>query len=42
MISGLNKDAQGQALVEFALILVVLLTMILAFVAGNWRLENSG
>jgi len=32
MLSGLNKDAQGQALVEFALILVVLLTMIFTIV----------
>ena len=32
MLSGLNKDADGQALVEFALILVVLLTMIFTIV----------
>ena len=32
MLSGLNKDAEGQALVEFALILVVLLTMIFTIV----------
>jgi Flp pilus assembly pilin Flp len=32
MLSRLNKEAEGQALVEFALILVVLLTMIFAII----------